>query len=184
MSDFKIATRYAKSLIELSKERNVLEQVYQDMLLFLNTCDDNRQLRLLLQNPVVHNYKKLQILKAIFGSHVNVLTSKFFELLVKKTREGILYEIALEFHAQYNLLNGIEVAEVTTPVALSDELRAEFLQMAQKISGAKKVELKEKINTALIGGFILKINDKQIDSSLYSKLRTLKLQFADNTILK
>jgi F-type H+-transporting ATPase subunit delta len=72
------------------------------------------------------------------------------------------------------------VAEVTTTFPLDDKLRAEFSKIVLEISGMKEVKLSEKVNPDLIGGFILKVNDRQLDESLSSKLRALRVQFAEN----
>ncbi len=81
-----VASRYAKSLIELAKEQNVLEAVYQDMLLFKDTADKNRGLMLALKSPVVRHEKKLGILKALFEARVNPVSYAIFTIITKKNR--------------------------------------------------------------------------------------------------
>jgi F-type H+-transporting ATPase subunit delta len=91
-----------------------------------------------------------------------------------------LTDIAREFQAQYNLHNNIQVAEVTTATKITDDQRAEFITIVKEIAGLETVQLVEKINTELIGGFILRVNDRQLDESLSTKLRILKTQFSQN----
>jgi F-type H+-transporting ATPase subunit delta len=93
-----VASRYAKSLIELAKEQNVLEAVYQDMLLFKDTADKNRGLMLALKSPVVRHEKKLGILKALFEARVNPVSYAIFTIITRKNREAILDEIAVRVH--------------------------------------------------------------------------------------
>jgi len=178
MSEIQIAARYANSLIGLAQEKGLLEEVYQDMQLFVNTCESSRPLRLMLANPIVDNYRKLQSLRKIFSGKITALTSSFFDLIVKKTREGLLFEISSAFVAQYNVLQNLENAEVITASELTDELREQFKNIATKISGGKKITLKEHIKPEIIGGFILKVRDNQIDSSIKSRLDALKLHLA------
>jgi F-type H+-transporting ATPase subunit delta len=102
-----------------------------------------------------------------------------FDIISKKNREQYLPEIAKEFHRQYNALKGIAEASITTVVPLSDELRKEVNTLVKKVTG-KEVELTEKVDANIIGGFILKIGDKQIDDSVSSKLNELKLKFSQN----
>ena len=71
MSVGTVASRYAKSLIELAEEKKVVEDVYQDMLLFNSIASANRGLMLALKSPVVRHEKKLAILKAIFKDKVD-----------------------------------------------------------------------------------------------------------------
>ena len=173
-----VASRYAKSLIELAKEQNVLEAVYQDMLLFKDTAEKNRGLMLALKSPVVRHEKKLNILKALFETRVNSVSYAIFTIITKKNREAILDEIANEFIQSYNLNQGIQRATVTTTIPLTDELRKQFSDMVTAKTG-RTVQLAEKIDPNLIGGYVLKIDDRQIDASLRSRLNELKLQFVN-----
>ncbi|WP_026630871.1 ATP synthase F1 subunit delta [Dyadobacter alkalitolerans] len=173
-----VASRYAKSLIELAKEQNVLEAVYQDMLLFKDTADKNRGLMLALKSPVVRHEKKLNILKALFETRVNSVSYAIFTIITKKNREAILDEIANEFIQSYNLNQGIQRATVTTTTPLTEELRKQFSDMVAAKTG-RTVQLAEKIDPNLIGGYVLKIDDRQIDASLRSRLNELKLQFVN-----
>ena len=102
-----VASRYAKSLIELAKEQNVLPAVYEDMKLFKDTVDNNRGLMLALKSPVVRHEKKLGILKALFEDKVNPVTFAIFNIITKKNREAILDSIAEEFLIAYNDFQGI-----------------------------------------------------------------------------
>jgi F-type H+-transporting ATPase subunit delta len=173
-----VASRYAKSLIELAKEQNVLEAVYQDMLLFKDTADKNRGLMLALKSPVVRHEKKLAILKALFEARVNPVSYAIFTIITKKNREAILDEIANEFILSYNLNQGIQRATVTTTTPLTDALRKQFSDMVAAKTG-RTVQLTEKIDPNLIGGYVLKIDDRQIDASLRSRFNELKLQFVN-----
>ena len=173
-----VASRYAKSLIELAKEQNVLEAVYQDMLLFKATADKNRGLMLALKSPVVRHEKKLGILKALFEARVNPVSYAIFTIITKKNREAILDEIAVEFIKAYNLFQGIQKATVATTTELTDELRKQFTDIVASATG-KTVQLAEKIDPALVGGYVLTIGDRQIDASLRSRLNELKLQLAN-----
>lgn len=176
MSELRVASRYAKSLIELAQEKGILEDVHNDLYLFKTTCDESRDLRLMLKNPIISSDKKLASLKAIFGKSFGELPTLFFEIVSRKNREPLLYPIAQEVHRQYNALKGIESATVTTAIPLDKELRAEFQKMVKNISG-KEVELSEEVDSEIIGGYVLQVADKQIDASVKSKLQTLKRTF-------
>lgn len=179
MSEYRIASRYAKSLLDLADEKGALEQVNADMLMFSKLADENRDFVLMLKSPVVSHDKKLAILNEVFTGKVHELTSAIFQILTRKHREAYLPAIAVEFHHQYNVRMGIEEATVTTTFALDDKLRKEFEAIVTKISG-KKVELTEQVNEDLLGGFVLKIGDRQIDDSISSRLRALKVKFSQN----
>lgn len=183
MSDFRVASRYAKSLLSLAEEKGVLDKVHEDMLLFSKTVDENYEFKRILKNPIINHEKKLNILNAIFKGKVQPMTIAIFEIITRKNREAALPSIAKEFHHQFNVLRGIEEATVTTSFPLSNDLRSEFKKIVKEISG-KDVELTEKVDENLIGGYILKIGDRQIDDSVISKLKELKLKFSHNPYVK
>ncbi|WP_242926101.1 ATP synthase F1 subunit delta [Pontibacter vulgaris] len=179
MSDIRVASRYAKSLIELAEEKGILEQVQNDMKLFSATVQGNRDFQLLLRNPIVKSDKKQAIINGIFKGKVQEMTLAFFNIVARKNRESVLEFIAEEFQKQYNEIKNIQRASVTTATPLSAELRNELGQRLATQTG-KFIELEEIIDPTLIGGFVLRVGDKQIDSSVKYNLRKLKNNFKDN----
>ncbi|MGB3182504.1 MAG: ATP synthase F1 subunit delta [Cyclobacteriaceae bacterium] len=179
MSDIRVASRYAKSLLELSVEKGLLEDIQKDMRLFSDTVNENREFELLLKNPVVTPSKKLTILKRIFEGKVNNMTLQFFAIITRKSRESFLPLIAKEFKTQYNTHKGIQRAEVITTFPLSESLRSEFLSIIKRETG-KEIELTEIVDPSILGGFVLKIGDRQIDDSLSSKLKELRYKMIDD----
>ena len=178
MAQTKAASRYAKSLIDLSVERNVLESSKNDMVLFNTVVDENPQLEAILQNPIVPLDKKLGILIDTFGKHVNDITNSFFKLIVKKGRSGILFETSKQFIIQYNRIKKIVTADVTVATALTAAQREEIIATVKKEVGAEAVNIVEKIDESLIGGFILRVGDRQFDASIQGGLNKLKKDFA------
>ncbi|WP_299760305.1 ATP synthase F1 subunit delta [uncultured Pontibacter sp.] len=179
MSDIRVASRYAKSLIELAEEKNVLEQVNADMQLFSQVVSQNRDFELLLKNPIVKSDKKLAIINAIFKGKVQELTITFFNLVARKNRESILEAVATSFQDQFREIQGIQTAEVVSAYPLTPGLRDELGQKLVAQTG-KRIELIERVDPSLIGGFVLRVGDKQIDSSVRNSLRKLRNQFKDN----
>lgn len=180
MSIIRVASRYAQSILMLALEKGKLEEVHSDMQMLLRLETSNPDLGYMLKSPIVASDKKLNILKAVFANKADKLTLEFLDLVAKKDRSDLLIDIANEFLRQYNTHQGIQVAEVTTAFELNEALKREFIQMAKEISGLDKVEIIEKINPDIIGGFKLKVNDWQLDESLASKLNALRLEFSKN----
>lgn len=174
----KAGARYAKSLIDLSTEQNSLEEVKNDMVLFEQIVNDHSELEAILKNPIVPLDKKSGILKDVFGNKVHQITNSFLKLVVNKGRSAILFDTAKQFVAQYNLIKGIVTAEVTSAIALTEASKAEVVSLVKKEMGANEVIVKEKVDEKLIGGFILKVGDKQFDASIASGLSKLKKEFA------
>ena len=184
MSELRVASRYAKSLLELAAEQGVLEEVHADMISFHKVCTVNRDFYLMLKNPIIKHDKKLAILKAIFSDKVNKLTLAIFDIITRKNRESILDAIAKEFHLQYNIYKGVEVAQIVSAVPLGKDIKAKIEALVSKISSFDKVELEEKVDEDLIGGYILTVGDRQIDDSIKSKLKALELEFTHNPYIK
>ena len=179
MSENRVAKRYARSLIGLANERNELELVHKDMQNFKDTIKESRDLALALKSPVLPTEKKKAILDAVFKD-VHQFTKAFFDIITRKNRADLLPEIATEFHKQYNILSGIQVAQITTASPLTSEMREEFISLIKRISDKEKIQLQEKLNKDIIGGFVLTVGDKQIDDSLKSKLNQLRRELVQN----
>jgi F-type H+-transporting ATPase subunit delta len=174
-----VASRYAKSLIDLAKETKQLEEVRKDMQLIKDVCLKNHDFVTLLESPVVKTDKKLAILQALFSGKVSKTTESFLKLMTEKRREGYLDDIALAFDNQYKLYKNITTAQVTTAVALDADTKKKILELVKKtVTG--EIELVEKIDPSLIGGFVLTINDKQVDQSVKRKLNDLRKGFSSN----
>ena len=184
MADIRAASRYVKSLLGLAVEQNVLEQVHNDMQLFTKVVETNRQFRLMLLNPIIRHDLKREILEKTFKGKVSTLTLSFFDILTRKNREPLLTAIAKEFHNAYNEYQGIGKATVTTAVPLDDKLRSQFESMVKKYSNKSKIELIEKVDQDMIGGFVLNVGDRQVDTSIKNKLKALKLEFSQNPFIK
>lgn len=183
MAESRVASRYVKSLLGLAVEQNALEEVHNDMQLFAEVCRGNREFEVVLKSPVIKHNLKASILKKIFKGKVHSLTMAIFDILTRKNREPLLPAIAREFHTAYNIHKDIQTASITTTFEVDKALRAEIEGMVKKLSGKKSVELVEKIDEELIGGFILNVGDRQIDASLKNKLKRLKVKFSQNPYL-
>lgn len=184
MTDSRAASRYVKSLLSLAVEQKSLDAVHKDMQLFSKTVEENRQFRLMLTSPIIKHDTKREILEKLFKGKVNKLTLSIFDIITKKNREPLLPAIAKEFHSAYNDYKGIGVASVTTAVPLDAKLKGEIEKLVKKYSDKKEIELVEKIDKDMIGGFVLNVGDKQIDASIKNKLKALKVKFSQNPYIK
>lgn len=184
MADIRVASRYVKSLLSLAVEQDAVEAVHKDMLLFSQVCRDNRAFTVMLRSPVIRHEKKRAILESVFSGKVNKLTMAILDIITHKNRESLLPSIANEFHNAYNEYKGIGKAYVTTTVPMDKDLRADIEAIVKKLSDKKLVELEEKVDPGLVGGFILQVGDRQIDASIKSKLKSLSLKFNENYFVK
>lgn len=173
MAESKVSSRYAKSLLDLAIEQNSLEEVNKDMDLFYATLKANPQLRSVLSSPVIDADDKQAILHKLFEGKVAGLTLAFFGIMIRKGREALLFDTAGQFTEQYNRFKGIVKATVTSAAELTPGQLKKIEEITREITPGE-VHLENKIDPALIGGFILKVGDRQYDASIARKLGVLK----------
>lgn len=181
MSEIKVASRYAKSLLDLALENNSLEEIKGDMSLFVNTLKANSELQAVVKNPIIPLGKKNAILKAVFGDKINKVTAAFLKIVVDKGRAEIIYGVAKEFIAEYNVYKNIVTAKIQSAAELTDAAKAEIINKVKAVTGGE-VKLNSTVDPSLIGGFILTVGDKQFDASIASSLAKLKKDFAQKVI--
>jgi F-type H+-transporting ATPase subunit delta len=183
MTNSIVASRYAKSLLDLALEQGSLEKVHADMLLIEETCKHSKELAIFLKSPVIKPDKKRAVLKQVFSGKLSPITDSFIDLMTVKLRESYLEPIAAEFIKQYKRHKNILTAVITTASGLDDNLRKQVLDLVKK-SENSEIELVEKVDKGLIGGFVLRIGDRQVDASILRQLHDLRKEFSENPYIK
>lgn len=183
MQGTRVAARYAKSFLDLVMEQGALEEAYNDMKYIAEVCRENHDLEVFLRSPIIKTDKKQAVLKALFEGKLGKTTDAYVKLITNKKRENYLPEIAKEFIAQYKIKKSILTAVVTSANGLDDAIRAKIIEIV-KSGSSSEVVLEERVNKDVIGGFILRVGDKQIDASIANKLNQLKQNFRDNPFVK
>ncbi len=179
----RLAGRYAKSILDLSVEKDQLEAVYKDMLFLQAICKGSRELVNLLKSPVVNADKKDKILDAVTAGKISVITATFTKLLIRKGRESYLPEIVEAFIRQYKDLKDIHTVKLTTASPVSEEIKNVILGKIRSATNMQKLELDAEVKEELIGGFILEIGDRLIDTSVAFDLKNIKKQFENNDFI-
>jgi F-type H+-transporting ATPase subunit delta len=183
MIETRVSYRYAKSLLDLALEKGQLEQVREDMQLVASVIRESRDLLLMLKSPVIKTDKKQEILKAVFGGKIGVITTAFIDIITVKRRESELAIIAESFLNQYKTHKQILTAVITTATGLDKSLRDKVMEIV-KGATQSEVELQEKVDKGLIGGFILRVGDKQVDASIIRQIKNLDRTFSENPYVK
>lgn len=176
-----VAIRYAKSLLQLAIEKGQLEKVYTDMQLVESVCEENRAFTNFLNSPIIKTDKKVSVIKEIFSNKVSDITLGFLTILTHKRRELYMGEIAKAFVIQYKQYKNILMAVITSALGIDSTVKAKVLELVKQTTKGE-VELIEKVDKNLIGGFVLTIGDKQVDASVSRKLNNLRKTFAGNTL--
>jgi len=173
MSEIRIASRYAKSLIGLATEQGELDSIYEDVQSIYDTASSNRDLMAMLKSPVIKKETKIEILRTIFkSSQPNTLA--FLSLIVEARRENYLVDICNQFISFYNDIKGIAMATVTTAVPFDEAGIAKIKTFISRKINKPEVKLTVKTDPGIIGGLIISYEDKLLDMSIKSELHKLK----------
>lgn len=183
MQNPRLASRYAKSILDLAIERGELEKVYADMQWLQAVCKSNRDFVNLLRSPIIKNDTKRKIIEAVTAGNISELTAGFNRLLVAKNRERFLPEIVNAFIAAYKAHHKIRTIQLTTATPVTEAMRNAIVEQVKKSAGFEKVEVEEKVNPDLIGGFVLQVGDQLVDASVAYDLRAIAKQFENNDFI-
>jgi F-type H+-transporting ATPase subunit delta len=173
MASGRIASRYSKSLLDLAKEQNGLEEIKSDMDTILELTSNSKDLNLLLKNPVVSADKKKAILAKVFPD-ISKTTTTFIAFLVDKNRTSELPMVASKFIESYNKIKGISKVNVISAVELSNETLDSVKKYAKGMVGDNELEITNTIDPSIIGGLVIKHGDKLLDMSVSKELREIR----------
>jgi F-type H+-transporting ATPase subunit delta len=183
MTNPRLASRYAKSLLDLSIEKNQVENVVADMKWLKSICKSNKDFVTLLRSPIIKPDTKNKIVDAITKGSINEITAGFTRLLINKGRESNLPEIVSSFVDQYNRYKEIHIVKLTTATPASEDLKNKIIEQITQNTDLKNIELEAVVNEDIIGGFVLQTGDKLIDASVSYDLKTIARQFENNDFI-
>jgi F-type H+-transporting ATPase subunit delta len=182
MQNPRLASRYAKSLLDLAVEKNNLDAALQDMQLLNSIFRQSHDFELMLRSPVIKGDKKLSVINAVLaGYKINAMTSAFITLLVNKGRESNLPEVAEAFITQYNTLKNIRSVKLTTAVAIDESIKKGIEAKIKSYMPQDSVALKTEVDSSLIGGFVLEVEDKLFDASVKKSLNDIRTSIVDHS---
>lgn len=183
MQNPRLASRYAKSLIDLAVEREQLEAIYKDVFYMDQLIKSNKELVVMLRSPVIPADKKNKVIGIITEGKISKVMSTFIELMVKKNREYFLPEVLQSFIHQYKVKKDIHTVKLTTATAVGEDVKNRLVAQVKKTSDIKNVEVETIVDPNIIGGFILQTGDKLIDASVSYELQQIARQFENNDFI-
>jgi F-type H+-transporting ATPase subunit delta len=183
MSNTRLATRYAKSLLDLAIERNELDQAFADMKWLQSLCKSNRDFVNMLRSPVIKSDAKGKIIIAVAQNNIGKLVDTFIHLLVNKGREGALPEISNAFVQQYKTYKEIYSIKLTTASPVSEETKNMLVELLRSLTKMKNIELETVVKEEIIGGFILQTSERLADASVAYDLKEISRQFENNDFI-
>ena len=177
MASTRAAIRYAKAILDLANSKGVAEAVNNDMKSIATAIGTNTELSSFIQSPTIKVEVKESALLEVFAN-VNGVTKGLFHLLFENKRFEILEAISLEYSKLFDESNGVEVAKVTTAIAMDAALEAKVLAKIATLSD-KKITIENIVDPSIIGGFILRIGDQQYNASVANRLQVLKRELSN-----
>ena len=174
MKGSRSSIRYAKAYMKLAIEQSFVDKAIEDINLILQTVKANHELRLFLHSPLIKADKKQGAFNSIFNGKTQEQTARFISEIIKQGREKQLTEICERFIDLYNESHNIARISVTTATPMDDKMRAKLLDVVKNKYHYSKLELNEVIDENIIGGMIMRIGDKQLDSSIRRQINDLK----------
>lgn len=181
MNESIITVRYAKSFFLLAKEKGLLSKLKTDIESVMQICNQSVEFILFLESPVVKTSRKIKLLNQIFSGSIDALTLKFLILLTANKRESYIPGVCRNFLDLTRKDIGIKTAVVTTAAKMSDKTLALIQQIVERELNSK-IELAGRVNPDILGGIILRIEDKQFDSSLATQLKKIKASFLETEL--
>lgn len=165
--------RYAKALLSLAIENNILERSYKDLQFVKSVFSAQQELKIVMKSPVIRVARKQSVIKHLFQNHVHPLILNYMLIIARKQRGHMLEGISQSYLRVYKQYHGIETVRITTAVPLNEKVRNKALQAASELT-PHEIEFEELIDPEIIGGFILDLDDKQYNASLLYRLVRLK----------
>lgn len=183
MIEIRLGDRYAKSVLGLAQEMNLVAETRDDFTLIKEVCEQNSDFVNMLKSPLIKADRKQAILDEVFKGKLSSITQNFIQIIVRHGREKYLRDIAIRFLQQYDNLKNITRGVVTSAAPLTDDQRSTIQKLVAKENHSEFV-LAEELDPELIGGFTLRVGDFLYDGSLASRLHELNQEFDNNPYVK
>jgi F-type H+-transporting ATPase subunit delta len=173
MNESKIGTRYAKALFSLARETGQVDEISQDMLVIKRVSEQVEEFKLLVSSPVIGVSSKTRIFRTLFKGRITDTTLAFLDLVVKNKRESFIASMTRNYIDLVRQDKGIKPAFFITPFEIDAELEKRVKGIIEAYFKTR-VELITSQDPDLIGGFLIRVGDQQIDSSIKARLKQIK----------
>ena len=169
----KIAAPYARALFDFSVEKNIMHQItadFQNLDIFLNETPEFVEY---LNNPVVKQQAKGEILAKTLKSQINAETYKFLMVLVERDRINLLSTVIDSYLELIYQTASIKMVEVSTATPFTNLQKNTLIQKLKELTNAREIRLVISVDPSLIGGFLIKTDSKVLDFTVKNQLKNL-----------
>lgn len=169
-----MAGRYATALFELAREKDQLDQVLDDLKGFVSLLDESSDLKGLVESPIYSADVQEKAISALLkNAGFSQIVENFLQVIARNNRLFAVEDIIKGYRALLSQHRGEITAEAISATALSEEQQGELRNVLKEIAG-QDIELQTKVDPSLLGGLIVRLGSRQIDSSLRTKLNNMK----------
>ncbi|MCZ4693556.1 ATP synthase F1 subunit delta [Ancylomarina euxinus] len=173
MNESKISVRYAKALFLLGKEKNVLDTVVADMKLVGELCNTVMDFWLMVESPVIKTSQKRKAVKLVLADKLDAISLGFIDMVFENRREIFIKDMVRNFLDLCRKDKGVVSAKLTTAGQIDGDDKTNLSEMLKKAFNSK-IELEEVLDKDIIGGFILRVDDQELDASVSNQLYQIK----------
>ena len=170
-----VAKKYGRAIYEIACEQKSLEKTEEELLLISKTIEESEELKAFLNHPLLTKDAKKEIIQKLFADKVQPVVLQFCYVVMDKDRFEYLPQMVDVYKSLAHEGMGIEEALVTSAFPLSEKEADALREKLSEMTG-KKIVMKQKVDSALLGGFTVQIGDRLIDGSVARQLRALKLK--------
>ena len=169
-----VSTTYGEALFELAVEEGREEEFLREVAQLKSLLDENPDFGKLMNHPKILKEEKLKVLEEVFGGRISKELLGFLHLVVSKDRYGDIDAILDFFISEVKKLKGIGIAYVTTAADLNEAKKKEIEAKLLATTSFQKMEMHYQVDEDLIGGMVIRIGDRVVDSSVRTKLFELQ----------
>jgi len=175
----KVAKRYAQGLLDFTNESGQTATVFSEMKEVVKLMKESADLNKFFLTPYIDSKKKVEVAGQIFKG-LSTSSQNLITLVIRHGRESQLKNIAQEFINKVEDINGVQRVTLTTATQLSKENLEEILRTSNLVNLKNNFDLQVNVKPEILGGYILRVGDQQIDASVKSKLNQVKKDFSLN----
>ena len=172
-----VANRYALSLFDVGCESHCEDQLLQALKMLSQLFEQDREIIQVLSAPVLTKEEKGAVVERICPPEQNLLLHNFLRVLCDKNRMNCFFDIVQAYETRYNVYHNIQKVVAVTAIALSDVLKEQLRTKLEQMLN-KKVQIENQVDRSVLGGVLLKIDNRQIDSTVRSRIEGLRNQIA------
>lgn len=177
MFSTKVAKRYAQGLLDFTKETQQTDLLFDEMKTVVQVLKDSAELNRFLNTPFIDYKKKTIVATEIFKS-LSPVAQNLIKLVIKQGRESQLRNIAQAFIDKVEAEKGIQKVTLTLASPISEVTIKTIIEQSNMVK--QNPDVQTIINPEILGGYILRVGDQQIDASVKTKLMRVRKQFQNN----